>query len=91
MMSKHGPVAACRQVIMASKITDGFIRLLELKRSELTAEATVLRGPRQALFSEAVLARARGRLVAYGREDSQLTARQHDGLGHGLRDDPVHC
>jgi hypothetical protein len=80
MMSKHGPVEACRQVIMASKIPDGFIRLLELKRLELTAEATVLRGPWQALFSEAVLAQARGRLVAYGREDLAIN------LGQGLRD-----
>jgi hypothetical protein len=46
---------------MASKIPDGFIRLLELKRMELTAEAAVLRGPWQALFTEAVLEQARRR------------------------------
>ncbi len=69
MMSKDGAVEACRQVIMVSKIPDGFLRLLELKRLELTAEATVLRGPWQALFSEAVLEQARRRLIAYRRED----------------------
>jgi hypothetical protein len=69
LVSKHGPVEACRQVIMGAKIPDGFIRLLELKRLELTAEATVLRGRWQALFSEAVLEQARRRLIAYGRED----------------------
>jgi hypothetical protein len=69
MMSKHGPVEACQQVIMSSKIPDGFMRLLELKRLELTAEATILRGSWRTLFSESVLEQARSRLIAYGRKD----------------------
>ncbi len=68
-LSKHGPVEACREVIMASKIPDGFMCLLELKRLELTAEATVLRGPWRLLFSDAVLEQARERLIAFGRGD----------------------
>jgi hypothetical protein len=69
MMSRHGPVEACRQVVVASKIPDGFMRLLELGRLELTAEATILRGAWRALFSEAVLEQAQSRLIAYGRKD----------------------
>lgn len=69
MLSRYGPVEACRRVVVADKIPDGFARLLELNRLELTAEATVLRDPWRRLFSETVLDRARKRLVAFGRSD----------------------
>jgi hypothetical protein len=69
MLSKDGPVAACRQVIMTTKIPDGFMKLLMLNRLDLTAEATVLRRPWRSLFGDAVLAEAVKRLTAYGRPD----------------------
>ena len=69
MMSKHGPVIACRQVIMSAKLPDGFMKLLLLKRLDLTAEATVLREPWRSLFEDEVLAEAKKRLMAYNRPD----------------------
>src|SRR4051812_6561246 len=50
MMGQFGPVEACRKVIVAERPPDGFIKLLELSRLDLTAEATVLRGPWRKLF-----------------------------------------
>jgi hypothetical protein len=69
MMSESGPAGACVRVIMSAKIPDGFLTLLELNRLDLTAEATVLRGPWKELFESGVLDRARKRLKDYGRPD----------------------
>ena len=69
MLHKEGPERACVQVIVGGKIPDGFIRLLELKALELTAEATVLRGPWCALFHDDVIAEARKRLRKFERPD----------------------
>ncbi|MFL9827867.1 hypothetical protein [Rhodoplanes sp. SY1] len=69
MLSESGAVGACRHVIMSRKIPDGFLTLLEKKRLDLTAEATVLRGPWKALFSAEELERARKRLRDYERPD----------------------
>src|SRR2546423_827026 len=59
MITESGPDGACRRVIMSQKIPDGFLKLLELKRLDLTAEAAVLRGPWRALFESEVLEEAR--------------------------------
>jgi hypothetical protein len=69
MLAESGPVGACRRVIMAPNIPDGFIRLLELERLDLTAEATILRGPWRALFEAAVIEQAKKRLREYNRPD----------------------
>jgi len=69
MMAESGPAGACVRVIMSAKIPDGFLALLELERLDLTAEATVLRGPWKELFEPAVLDQARKRLRDYGRPD----------------------
>lgn len=69
MMGRLGPVEACRRVIVSDTPPDGFLTLLEKKRLDLTAEATVLRGPWRALFDESLLARARKRLTTYERPD----------------------
>jgi hypothetical protein len=69
MLHKLGPILACQQVIVGGKIPEGFMRLLELRALELTAEATVLRGPWCVLFADAVLDEARKRLRAYQRPD----------------------
>jgi hypothetical protein len=72
MLAANGPIDACVKVIMSRKIPDGFLVLLEKKRLELTAEATVLRGPWKALFDPPVLNEARQRLQKYGRPDLAL-------------------
>jgi hypothetical protein len=54
---------------MAPKIPDGFLRLLELNRLDLTAEAVVLQQPWKRLFEDNVLEQARKRLRQYNRPD----------------------
>lgn len=69
MLAESGPVGACRRVLMTSKIPDGFMVLLEKQRLDLTAEATVLRGPWAVLFTADELQQARQRLRTYNRPD----------------------
>jgi hypothetical protein len=72
MLSESGPRGACVRVIMSTKVPDGFLTLLELERLDLTAEATVLRGPWRVLFDLDVLDVARKRLRDYKRPDLAL-------------------
>jgi hypothetical protein len=71
MVADVGPVEACIRVIMAPKIPDGFLKLLEFGRLDLTAEATILRKRWRALFENRndVLEQARNRLLQYNRPD----------------------
>jgi hypothetical protein len=69
MIAESGPAEACRRVIMSPKIPDGFLKLLELQKLELTAEARVLNGPWRRLFMRDVLEQARKRLRQYDRPD----------------------
>jgi len=73
MISESGPVGACIRVIAAKRIPDGFIRLLELNRLDLTAEHAVLDGPWRCLFAQNVLEAARKRLRDYNRPDLALS------------------
>jgi len=68
-MLEHGPVAACTQVIMATKLPTGFSRLYELKRLDLTAEAASVDGPWRLLFAPEVITAANARLRQFGRAD----------------------
>src|SRR5262249_32739457 len=69
MVADVGPVQASIRVIMVPKVPDGFLKLLELKRLDLTAEATVLHKQWRALFEDDVLEQARTRLRQYSRPD----------------------
>jgi hypothetical protein len=69
LLTGIGAVAACRTVIASTKIPDGFLRLLNLRRLELTTEATVLGGPWKVLFEDEILEAARHRLRLYKRPD----------------------
>jgi hypothetical protein len=53
------------RVILSHKIPEGFLKLLQLGRLDLTAEATVLRSPWYRLFDRDLLLRARSRLTTY--------------------------
>ena len=69
MIGEHGPVEACRRVIMelpAHQAPSGYGHLWERGRLDLTAEATVLRPEFSALFEEAVTDRAKTRLERCG-------------------------
>jgi hypothetical protein len=68
-MLEKGAVEACTQVIMATKLPSGFGRLYELKRLDLTAEATVVNGPWRALFPSDVIDAANKRLRQFQRPD----------------------
>lgn len=54
------------ELITATKPSDGFTKLWELKRLDLTVEALALTPPWNELFKPDVLALARKRLKAYG-------------------------
>lgn len=69
MMAESGPVGACQRVIMSARVTDGFTKLWDKDRLELTAEAIILQGPWKALFEPEVLEKARKSLRKYDRPD----------------------
>lgn len=69
MISKQGAVGACISVVVASRIPDGFLKIFELGRLDLSVERTVLDGPWRVLFSDEVIAAAKKRLRQYGRPD----------------------
>lgn len=66
MVSERGGMAAARQLLHASSVSDGFTALWERKRLDLTMEALVLRPEFGALFTAEELAAARHRLEQYG-------------------------
>jgi hypothetical protein len=71
MIRKHGPVEACRRVIMelpAHQAPSGYSQLWERKRLDLTAEVTVLQPEWSSLFERAVRERAEARLRRCGWE-----------------------
>jgi len=69
MIGEHGPVEACRRVIMELPVhqaPSGYAQLWERGRLDLTAEATVLQPEWSDLFEPSVLQRAEGRLRRCG-------------------------
>jgi hypothetical protein len=68
MVASQGAVSACRQLVRARRPSDGFARLWELKRLDLTAEAHMLRPEFADLFAPEDLDAARKRLRAHGYE-----------------------
>jgi hypothetical protein len=81
MLTDYGPVGACIRVILDRRIPDGFLKLLELNRLDLTAEAVVLHLPWRNLFESAILERARGRLREYGRQIWRSPRKETNGAG----------
>ena len=68
MVDSQGGVATARQLLAATDISDGFSRLWEAGRLDLTVEAVVLRDRWRPLFTPGELEIARRRLadVGYG-------------------------
>ena len=69
MIDRHGPIEACRRVIMekpAHQAPSGYGQLWERGRLDLTAEVTVLQPEWAELFEPAVLERAEARLKRCG-------------------------
>ena len=66
MLHKRGGVSTAKQLINASKPSDGYTRLYEKSRLDLTVEAVVVENPSwHALFTSEELAKARRRLKDY--------------------------
>jgi len=62
MLENKGPVQTAIELVMAPRIHEGFIKLLELNRLDLTVEAIILRQPYCNLFPEEVLKKAKEKL-----------------------------
>jgi hypothetical protein len=62
MVDEQGPVSAARSLITASTTSEGFTRLYELGRLDLTVESIALRPEFASLFTVRELSAARARL-----------------------------
>lgn len=65
MIIKHGSMETARQLIMANHYHEGFARLCELKRLNLTIESIVLEPEFEPLFSPELINEAQKRLNEY--------------------------
>lgn len=66
MLRNYGPVDTATKLVTAPKFHEGFTRLWELRRLDLTVEAIILRNPYNQLFTTEVLSMAKGRLEQLG-------------------------
>jgi hypothetical protein len=67
MVVEHGGLETARILINSSTVSEGYTALWQLKRLDLTVEATIIDHPKwHPLFTDQELAICRQRLVAYG-------------------------
>ena len=66
MLENYGAVGTAVKLVTANKFREGFTKLWELGRLDLSAEAIMLRSPYRQLFSKEVLDKASERLTALG-------------------------
>ena len=67
MLNDRGGLATAKYLINSDTPSEGYTRLYDLGRLDLTVEAMVVEEPRwHRLFTEEELAKARKRLTAYG-------------------------
>lgn len=67
MLDRRGGLGTARALINAGQVSEGYTRLYELGRLDLTVEAQVVDDPRwHHLFTADELARAKRRLREYG-------------------------
>lgn len=66
MLDENGGVETAKKLLRAKKISDGFEKLWELKRLDLTVEAIVLNQKWNSLFTKEELGIARTRLKQFG-------------------------
>jgi hypothetical protein len=65
MLSEHGSLYTAKDLVLRTKPSDGYTRLYELGRLDLTVEALIIREPWRQLFSAEILAAAEKRLCDY--------------------------
>ncbi len=67
LVTTRGGLQTAKTLINSSRPSDGYTRLYELKRLDLTVEAVVADHPEwHSLFTDEELGKARARLKAYG-------------------------
>lgn len=66
MLGNYGPVDTAIKLVTSTKFHEGFTKLWELSRLDLTVEAIVLRNPYNQLFTKEVLEKAKERLEQLG-------------------------
>jgi len=66
MLADIGPLETARRLITSAAPSDGFIRLYEMGRLDLTVEAMALEPEWRDVFTADERRRARDRLIAYG-------------------------
>lgn len=66
MLDDRGALATVKKLINDNTPSDGFTKLWELQRLDLTVEAVALRSPYSALVTQAERIKARRRLEEYG-------------------------
>ena len=66
MVNEHGGLETARRLLHSDRLSDGFERLWEEQRLDLSVEAVVSREPWRGLFSELELAIASRRLEEMG-------------------------
>ena len=66
MVLERGGLLAAKQLLVGQELSDGFVRLWEEKRLDLSVEALALREPWRALFTPEELAEAWRRLDGVG-------------------------
>lgn len=62
MIHERGGLATARSLLQSQNVSEGFTKLWELGRLDLTVEALVLRSPWSQLFTEGELRIAKARL-----------------------------
>jgi hypothetical protein len=75
MVDDLGGVAAAKRLINDSRPSDGFTRLWEMRRLDLSIEALATRAPWKELFTPDERRRAEARLREYGHDARRPTAR----------------
>ena len=66
MLDNYGAVGTVIKLVTADKFHEGFTKLWEFGRLDLTVEAIMLRSPYRQLFTKEVLDKALERLTALG-------------------------
>ncbi|MDR2686021.1 MAG: hypothetical protein LBB23_04615 [Rickettsiales bacterium] len=66
MVSEHGAVEACKRLVNDSKFSEGYTKLWELKRLDLSVENIILEREWLELFTDEERTRADKKLREYG-------------------------
>jgi hypothetical protein len=66
MISELGVLDSAKRLINSTKVSDGYTRLWELGRLDLSVEAIILEDPWKDLFTDREKSRAKKRLAQFG-------------------------